>query len=288
MVNRKAIQKSGALFIVATPIGNKEDITVRALRILKEVDFIAAEDTRKTRRLLAYHNINGRFISYHEHNETERTEKLIGKLKQGTSIALVTNAGTPVVSDPGYPLIQAAIGNEIRIIPIPGVSAAVTALSAAGLPTDSFLFIGFVARKQNKRLKQLRELTRENRTLIFFESPRRIRKLLVEIVGVLGDRYAVLAREMTKRYEEFIRGRLSEIQNHLNKQSAIKGELTLLVSGKEVKNHGFPDEIKKELESQLIGDQIPLSEIVKRMVRKYGVSKNKVYTEALNIKSKRS
>ncbi len=288
MNNRKAFQQRGTLFIVATPIGNKEDITVRALRILKEVDFIAAEDTRKTGRLLAYHNIHGRFISYHEHNETERTEKLLGKLKQGTSIALVTNAGTPVVSDPGYPLIKAAIGNEIPVIPIPGVSAAVTALSAAGLPTDSFVFIGFVARKENKRLKQLRELAQENRTLIFYESPRRIRKLLDEIVEVLGDRYAVLAREMTKRFEEFLRGRLSEIRNRLNERSAIKGELTLLVSGKEITSDAFPDIIKEELERQLLEKQIPLSEIVKRMVRKYGVAKSKIYTEALQIKSKRS
>ena len=130
-----------------------------SLRILKKVNFIAAEDTRKTRRLLTYHNINGRFISYHEHNETERTEKLIGKLKQGSSIALVTNAGTPVVSDPGYPLIKAAIGNEIPVIPIPGVSAAITALSAAGLPTDSFVFIGFVARKPKKRLPAVKDIT---------------------------------------------------------------------------------------------------------------------------------
>jgi 16S rRNA (cytidine1402-2'-O)-methyltransferase len=288
MDNRKAIQKSGTLFIVATPIGNKEDVTVRALRILKKVDFIAAEDTRKTRRLLTYHNINGRFISYHEHNETERTEKLIGKLKQGTSIALVTNAGTPVVSDPGYPLIKAAIDNEIQVIPIPGVSAVITALSAAGLPTGSFVFVGFVTRKQKKRLKQLRELAQENRTIIFYESPRRIQKLLEEIMAVLGDRYAVLAREMTKRYEEFIRGCLSEIQNRLNEKPVIKGELTLLVSGKEIKSHGFPDVIKEELERQLLEKQIPLSEIVKRMVRKHGVSKTKVYTEALQIKSKRS
>ncbi|MGD8888117.1 MAG: 16S rRNA (cytidine(1402)-2'-O)-methyltransferase, partial [Desulfobacterales bacterium] len=220
---------TGRLYIVATPIGNKNDITLRALNILRSVDVIAAEDTRKTRRFLAQHDVEGRLVSYHEHNEKEKSPKLIKQLIKGTSIALVCNAGTPTLSDPGYRLIESALANDLPIIPIPGVSAAIAALSVSGLPTDSFTFIGFMPKKKGKRLILLSDLAAESRTLIFYESPKRVVMLLEEMLAVLGNRSAVLAREMTKLHEEFLRGRLTEIAENLKKRPEIKGECTLLV-----------------------------------------------------------
>ena len=223
--------KTGDLYVVTTPIGNMEDITIRALKTLDQVDLVAAEDTRHTGRLLAHHDIKNNLISYHEHNEEVRTPVLIHRLKAGSSVALVTNAGTPAVSDPGYRLVKAAIANHIRVIPIPGVSAVIAAISAAGLPTDSFIFAGFPARKKSKRMEQLKTLANENRTLIFYESPGRILSLMEEIMNVMGNRYCVLCREMTKLHEEFLRGILSEIMDTLHQRPAVKGECTLLVKG---------------------------------------------------------
>ncbi len=282
--NQEHINQKGNLYVVATPIGNKEDITLRAIKTLREVDLIAAEDTRHTGRLLAHHNIKGHFISYQEHNERERSVSLIKKLKEGSSVALVSNAGTPSVSDPGYHLIKEAIANNIRVIPIPGVSAAITALSVAGLPTDSFIFIGFPARKKGKRLKQIQELVDEPRTIVFFESPRRIVTFLEEILNVMDDRYAVLAREMTKLHEEFIRGMLSEIISSLKERPAVKGEFTLLLMGRgqaeDVSMEPVISEIKKGL--KLKGAR--LSDLTKEIAKKYSLPKNKVYEEALKIK----
>ncbi|MCK4988264.1 MAG: 16S rRNA (cytidine(1402)-2'-O)-methyltransferase, partial [Desulfobacterales bacterium] len=204
-------KNKGVLYVVATPIGNREDITLRALNILRDVDLIAAEDTRKTGNLLAHYQIKNRLISFHEHNEKKRTPEIIGKLLDGISIALVSNAGTPSISDPGYRLIEAAIANKITVSPIPGVSAATAAMSVSALPTDSFVFIGFLPRKKAKRQQFLNELAVEPRPVIFYESPKRILTLLEEIISCMGDRPAVLAREMTKLHEEFIRGSVSEI-----------------------------------------------------------------------------
>jgi 16S rRNA (cytidine1402-2'-O)-methyltransferase len=276
----------GALYVVATPIGNRDDITVRALNILGNVDLVAAEDTRHTGRLLAHHNIKCHMISCHEHNEGERTPDLINRLKAGSSVALVSNAGTPSVSDPGYRLVKEAIANSIRVIPIPGVSAAIAALSVSGLPTDSFVFIGFPAKKKAKRLKQLQVLAGESRTMVFYESPKRILTLLKEIINVMGDRYGVLSREMTKLHEEFIRGFLSEILSSLDARPAIKGECTLLVTGceesKEVSIKTVRTEIMKALEKK----ESKLSEISKIIGKKYGLPKKKVYDEALKLKRK--
>ena len=276
------------LYVIATPIGNLEDITLRAIRILKQVDMIAAEDTRKTRRLLAHHGIKGRLSSYHEHNEAERTAGLIEKLKQGMSIALVSNAGTPTVSDPGYPLIKAALAKDIQVIPVPGASAAITALSAAGMPTDAFVFMGFLSKKQAKRTKQIMGLAKEKKTLIFYESPKRIISLLKEMMDRLGDRHGVLSREMTKRHEEFVRGPLSSIIGQLKDRPAVKGEITLLVSGAGQDMNDALGRMKKELESLIAKNRKPLSEIVKTMANKYGLSKNKTYKEALDMKKKLS
>ena len=279
--------KKGQLYIVATPIGNRDDITIRALNILKHVDLIAAEDTRHTGRLLSHHKIKGNLVSYHEHNEKKQTPGLIKKLKEGLSVALVSNAGTPSVSDPGYCLVKEAIANNINVVPIPGVSAAITALSAAGLPTDSFVFIGFLSKTKNKRFKQLRELANEQRTMVFYESPKRILKLLDEIKLIIGDRYGVLSREMTKLHEEFIRGSMSEILQNLKARSAIKGELTLLVKGY-IKDKDVPLEIvRQEIKNNIKLTGNSLSSLAKQIAIKYGLPKNKVYEEALKITGKK-
>jgi 16S rRNA (cytidine1402-2'-O)-methyltransferase len=276
--------KKGNLYVVATPIGNREDITVRALNTLREADLIAAEDTRKTGNFLSHHKIKNRLISYHEHNENKRTPEIISKLLDGTSIALVSNAGTPTVSDPGYRLIETAIENNIEVIPIPGVSAAIAAMSVSGLPTDSFVFVGFPPRKKGKRLKFLTELAVEPRPLIFYESPQRILAFLEEIVSHMGDRPAVLAREMTKLHEEFIRGSVSEILMTMKKRAKVKGECTLLVAGRKEKEEIDSEMVEAEIKAALKKHQSGLSEITKLIAQKYGLSKNEVYNLALKLK----
>jgi 16S rRNA (cytidine1402-2'-O)-methyltransferase len=278
------IDETCNLYVVATPIGNRDDITIRALNILGRVDLVAAENTRHTGRLLAHHNIKGNLISYHEHNEVKRTPELIHRLKTGSSVALVSNAGTPSVSDPGYRLVKEAIANNIKVIPVPGVSAAVTALSAAGLPTDSFIFVGFPAKKKAKRLKQLKELASENRTIIFYESPKRILTFLEEIIDAMGDRYGVLSREMTKLHEEFLRGFLSEIHYILNARPVVKGECTLLVMGCEEIKEVSLETVRNEINSELEKTGGRLSDIARAVAKKYGLPKNKVYDEALKLK----
>lgn len=280
--------KTGDLYVVTTPIGNMEDITIRALKTLGQVDLVAAEDTRHTGRLLARHDIKNNLISYHEHNEHMRTPVLIHRLKTGSSVALVTNAGTPAVSDPGYRLVKEAIASHIRVIPIPGVSAVITAISAAGLPTDSFIFSGFPARKKSKRIEQLKALANENRTLIFYESPGRILSFMEEITNVMGNRYCVLCREMTKLHEEFLRGILSEIMDSLRQRPTVKGECTLLVKGCEENNEVSLDIVRTELIKGLAKKGSKLSEVTRTVAQKYGLPKNKVYEEALKLKAERS
>jgi len=280
--------RPGTLYVVATPIGNRDDITLRALNILREVDLIAAEDTRKTRRFLELHAIKSSLISYHEHNEAERTPKLIAQLKKGISIALVSNAGTPTVSDPGYRLITATLAGNLNVIPIPGVSAATAALSTAGLPTDSFVFLGFPAKKKTKRLQQLNDLASEPRTLIFYESPRRILTLLGEIKDAMGDRYLVFAREMTKLHEEFLRGRLSEIAIQLKRRTNVKGECTLLVAGCDSGSSINWDTIRAEIQNSLAAEDKHVSEVVRDIAQKYNLPKNKVYEETLKFRNQRT
>ena len=283
----KNTPNKGTLFVVATPIGNMNDITLRALNVLNQVDLIAAEDTRHTGKLLKHHNIKSQLISCHEHNEKKRTPLLIERIESGSSIALVSNAGTPTVSDPGYMLLQSAVEKGIRVIPIPGASAVVAALSISGLPTDSFIFIGFCAKKKAKRLKQLQELADEKRTLIFYESPGRILSFMEEIINVIGDRYGVLCREMTKLHEEFLRGRLSELIDSLSHRPAIKGECTLLLKGCEENKEVSKDVIRAELIEALGNKRGKISDVSRIIAQKYGLSKNKVYDEALKLKAKR-
>ena len=280
--------KKGALYIVATPIGNQEDITLRALKILQDVDLIAAEDTRKSGKFLSHHRIKNRLVSYHEHNEKKRAPELLGKLLDGTSIALVSNAGTPCVSDPGYRLVAAAIANKISVVPVPGPSAATAAMSASGLPTDSFVFIGFSPKKKSKRMKFLAELAVEPRALIFYESPRRIMAFLEEVVSQIGDRPAALAREMTKLHEEFIRGSVSEILETMKARPEIKGECTLLVAGRQEEEAVGPAVVKAEIKTALEKQASGLSEIARTIAKKYGLAKNDVYEMALKVRGQRT
>ena len=277
----------GKLYIVATPIGNIDDITLRAVKTLENADFIAAEDTRRTARLLSYYNINTKLVSCHEHNEAQKAEELIKKMENGKSAALVSDAGTPLVSDPGYRLIQAALEKNIQVVPIPGVSAAITALSASGMPTDSFTFIGFPQKKSGKRHSQLEDLKNISHTLIFYKSPRRIINFIEDIIKIMGDRYGVVAREMTKMYEEFIRGNLSEILEILKKRDLIKGECTLLVSGSKNNENISPELLTAEIEKALIIENRKISELSKTISKKFSLSKNIVYEQALNIQNKR-
>ena len=284
MVDKQSDSKLGMLYIVATPIGNLKDITLRALGVLGQVDLIAAEDTRWTKKLLDHHQIKNRLISYHEHNEVERTKFLVEKLRGGLSVALVSNAGTPSVSDPGFRLIREAIANDIVIVPIPGASAIITALSASGLATDSFVFIGFLSKKDGKRRNQIQALEGEERTIILYESPFRILPLLKELIEIMGDRYGVLSREMTKTHEEFLRGNLSEILDDLNNRPAVKGEITLLIEKKQKDDAAaLLDVVREELRIRLAAKDETLSSIVKKTSAKYGLPKRIVYSEALKF-----
>lgn len=274
----------GCLYIVSTPIGNREDITLRALKVLEDVDLIAAEDTRKTGSLLAFYKINNRLASYYEHNEAASAERLIKKLNDGLSIALVSDAGTPLISDPGYRLIKKAVAESIKIIPIPGASAILTAFSVAGFPTDSFIFMGFLSKKKGKRLKQLNDLVSELKTIIFYESNKRIERFLSEIIETLGDRDGVLGREMTKLHEEFIRGPVSVILDNIQKRSFLKGECTLIISGCTEKEMPAPGIISDEIKRRLELSDKSISKLSKEIAVQFGVSKKSIYNDAVKIK----
>jgi 16S rRNA (cytidine1402-2'-O)-methyltransferase len=221
---------AGILYVVATPIGNLEDITLRALRVLQEVELIAAEDTRRTRILLEHYQIDKPLTSLYDHNEVHKAPTLLRRLQEGVNIALVSEAGTPLISDPGYRLVQLAIAHGITVIPVPGPSALVAALIVAGLPTDRFVFEGFLPKKPGKRRKRLEVLRDEQRTLIFYESPRRVYDVLGAMQTLWGDRRVVLARELTKKFEEILRGRISEVRVQLEERPP-QGEVTLVVEG---------------------------------------------------------
>ena len=229
----------GRLYIVSTPIGNLEDITFRAVRILKEVGVIAAEDTRHTKQLCMHFGIHTPLTSYHDFNKEEKTAVLLQQLRSGTDVALVSDAGTPVVSDPGYFLITRSIAASIQVVPVPGPSAVLAALAASGLPTDAFRFEGFLPRKEGARAKRIKSLRDDPATLILFESPHRIEKLLAALRAGLGNRRAVLARELTKRFEEFHRGTLDEVLAQVRSR-APKGEITLVVEGASKRKRAEP------------------------------------------------
>jgi 16S rRNA (cytidine1402-2'-O)-methyltransferase len=276
----------GSLYVVATPIGNRDDITLRALKILASVDLVAAEDTRNTGKLLAMHDIRARLISYQEHNESRRTPELLKRLSRGRSIALVSDAGTPSVSDPGFRLIQAAIEGGIPVIPVPGVSAAIAAVSVSGLPTDSFIFIGFPAKKKGARARQLAALAASPRTLVFYESPRRIVPFIQEVSEVFGDRRAVLGREMTKVHEEFLRGPLSSIRSELACRPRVKGECTLLVAGADpAKPAVSTADLAAEIRRELAEGTLRPSDLARALAARHGLSRGKIYERILEIRN---
>jgi len=278
------IHQEKCLYVVATPIGNLEDITFRAIKTLKEVNLIAAEDTRHTSKLLRFYQIKTPLISYHEYNEERRTPELIRKINAGSVIALVSDAGTPTVSDPGFRLIKEAIANGIKVIPIPGVSAPIAALSAAGIPTDRFIFIGFPHSKRQKRHKQLNLLAEEKATSVFYISPKRLLSFLDELSDSWGDRYVVLGREMTKLHEEFVRGLISRVVTTLKQRDTIRGECTLLVSGFKQDNTAVMNEVRDEIKNELACSDAKLSHISKKIARQYSISRNEVYATALELK----
>ncbi|HYM00588.1 MAG TPA: 16S rRNA (cytidine(1402)-2'-O)-methyltransferase [Blastocatellia bacterium] len=218
----------GTLFLVATPIGNLEDITFRALRVLREVDLIACEDTRHARKLLSHFDISKPLTSYHEHNERERTEELIQKLEAGTNIALTSDAGMPLISDPGYRVVCEASLRGIKVVPIPGASAVITALAASGLPTDEFVFAGFLPRKQGARRARFNDFLLSPSTLVFYETPHRIKEALADAREVLGDRPAAIARELTKIHEEVLRGKISQLEAHFAERVP-RGEFVMVI-----------------------------------------------------------
>jgi 16S rRNA (cytidine1402-2'-O)-methyltransferase len=277
----------GCLYVVATPLGNLADITLRALEVLKSVDIVAAEDTRKTRRLLNHHNIKQKLISYHEHNEQRRASDLLSRLEHGKDIALVSDAGTPGISDPGYRLVTAAAGAGIQVVPIPGVSAVTTALSAAGMPTDAFVFAGFAPKKKGRRLKLLNQLAASPFTNVFYESPQRIIGLLKDIRDTMGDRPCVVAREMTKLHEEFLRGRISQILEVLADRNQVKGECTVLIAGHRGENEIDWDEVLNAIAAGLEQADLRPTALARTISDQFGVPKNKIYDEILRQKSER-
>src|ERR1700756_2254138 len=238
-MNAEASTPRRALYLVATPIGNLEDITLRALRVLKEVDVIACEDTRQTQKLLNHYAIAARTTSYHEHNEMTRSAELVKEMQEGASVALVTDAGMPGISDPGYRLIALAIRHRVPVVPVPGASAFLAALVASGLPTDSFRFSGFLPPKRGERRAALEAIQNSPRTQVFYEAPHRIVEAMSDVAAILGnDRHVVLAREVTKLHEEFLRGRAGEVLKDLKARDAVKGEITLLIGKPEEEVRG--------------------------------------------------
>jgi 16S rRNA (cytidine1402-2'-O)-methyltransferase len=266
---------TGVLYLVATPIGNLEDITYRAVRVLREVTVIACEDTRQTRKLLDHFQIQKPTVSYHEHNEAERAAELVVRLLAGESIALVSDAGMPLVSDPGYRLVRAAIENGIEVQAIPGPSASLTALAASGLPTDSFHFGGFLPAKQGQRAKLLESLAEETATLIFYEAPHRVVESLEAIEAALGPRRVVVARELTKIHEEYLRGTAAEIRAQLEARDSVKGEITILIAKAEAPPQD--DTPVGEAVEALMESGVPRMDAIKQVARRRGLSKRAVY-----------
>jgi 16S rRNA (cytidine1402-2'-O)-methyltransferase len=274
---------SAPLYLVGTPIGNLEDISLRALRILKEVDLIACEDTRQTAKLLTHYGVQTRTISYHQHNELTRSAELLMHLEQGQSIALVTDAGMPGVSDPGFRLVSLAIRHKISVIPIPGASAFLSALVASGLPTDSFVFHGFLPVKLGQRRKLLEQIQHSPRTQIFYEAPHRLLGTLEDIAEVLGpQRRVVIAREVTKVYEEFLRTTAAEAVADFKKREEVRGEITLLI-GRAEEQHGVPAVTQKNARTRvrelMKAEEIDEKEAMKRVAKEMGISKSDVYRE---------
>jgi len=282
----------GTIYVVATPIGNLDDITLRALRILREVDLVAAEDTRHTRGLLEHHGIRARLISYHDHVEAERAGELVQRALAGESIALVSDAGTPLIADPGYRLVRAAAEAGVRVVPVPGPSAPLALLSCAGLPTDRFTFVGFLPPKRAARRAALTELAERSETLLFLESPHRLAAALADMAEVLGAREAVVGRELTKRFEEIRRGSLESLARAVGEVDAaarVRGEIVIAVAGRTpvsddeqvVARAADLDDI---LRAGLATGE-PLSEVARQAALQLAIPRRVAYQRALDLKA---
>ena len=279
------MMSKGKLYICGTPIGNLKDITLRALEILEEVDLIAAEDTRRTQKLLNYYEIETKLTSYHEHNSTQKKKQLLSKIKDGVEIALVSDAGMPTISDPGYELVNFFREQEVEVIPVPGPTAMTSALVVSGLPTDKFTFEGFLPRKKGERKKYLQELENEERTMIFYESPKRLVKSLRDILDVLGDRDAAVCRELTKKFEEKKSGSIRDLLSYFKAESP-KGEFVIVLKGGSKDNSGVNwhdlsilDHVKLEME-----EGATKKEAIKIVATKRGLPKSEVYQIATKIR----
>jgi 16S rRNA (cytidine1402-2'-O)-methyltransferase len=274
---------ASGLYLVATPIGNLEDITLRALRVLKQADLIACEDTRQTQKLLNHYSISTRTTSYHEHNEITRAAELVVELEQGARVALVTDAGMPGISDPGFRLISLAIRHHIPVVPIPGASAFLSALVASGLPTDSFRFGGFLPAKAGQRRQILESIAESARTQVFYEAPHRVKETLQDVVEILGgQRHVVVAREVTKIHEEFLRGRAEQVLETLTARGDVKGEITLLIGKMEAtEQKPLPSRvsIRQRVEQILAEEKLDEKAALKKVAKEMGISKSEAYRE---------
>lgn len=270
---------TGTLYIIATPIGNLEDITYRAVRILGEVDLIAAEDTRHSLKLLNHFNISKPMTSYFDHNQQFKGERILNSLRQGRSVALISDAGTPCVSDPGFQLVRAAAQEGIAVIPVPGACAAVAAISGSGLPSDIFTFAGFPPARQGKRRAFLADLTGLPGTLVLYEAPHRLEETLRDIGEVLGERSIVVARELTKIHEEFIRGAITDVMAAITPDKA-RGEVVILIApGEQVRQAAEP--LDKLLRKLLVDDKLSVKDAARKAAELTGVSRNEAYSEAI-------
>ena len=277
---------AGTLYIVATPIGNLEDITHRAVRILSEADLIAAEDTRHSRKLLSHFGISKPLTSYFDHNKDLKGAYILERLAEGLSVALITDAGTPCISDPGYQLVRDAVAAGFAVVPVPGPSAAITALSASGLPTDAFVFEGFLPNRQGKRREKLVSVKDERRVVIFYESPNRLHASLSDMCDILGEREVVIARELTKIYEEFIRGDVAAVLDRV-KERKIKGEVVILIAAAQAGREDAASRPLGDLLQEYLGrDGVSLKDAVKLVAMDTGRSRSDVYAEALKLKGR--
>jgi 16S rRNA (cytidine1402-2'-O)-methyltransferase len=286
MADEATYSRKPTLYLVGTPIGNLEDITLRALRVLKEVDVIACEDTRQTQKLLNHYAITTRTTSYHEHNEMTRSAELVKEIQEGASVALVTDAGMPGISDPGFRLIALAIRHHLPVVPIPGASAFLAALVASGLPTDSFRFSGFLPAKRGERRAALEAIKSSPRPQVFYEAPHRVVETLVDVCEVLGEaRHVVIAREVTKLYEEFLRGRAGEVLENLQAREVVKGEITLLI-GKAEESDAHRGvvavvrlSVRQRVEQIMADEKMDEKAALKKVAKERGISKSEAYRE---------
>ncbi len=282
------LSAAAALYLVGTPIGNLEDITLRALRVLREVDLIACEDTRHTQKLLNHYGIAAKTTSYHEHNETDKAVDLVRQLERGLRIALVTDAGMPGISDPGYRLVSLALGHQIPVVSIPGPSAFVAALASSGLPTDAFGFRGFLPSKRGERRQILENIKSSSQTEIFYEAPHRIKESLEDVVEILGNsRQIVIARELTKVHEEFLRGTAFEVLHAVAVRDEIKGEITLLIAAFDENQQATSApalSVKKRVEQIKAQENLDEKAALKKVAKERGISKSEVYRELQRTK----